>query len=229
MDKESVQEEGRKDIITRALDFRKLKKENFVVIFLIGMLLLVIAWPTGGDKKENSMSQSGILDGNESIMKLSGETAGETAAADTPVRTRLPASDELYSYRISLESALEELLSGMEGAGRVKVMITLRSFGEAVVEKDFTSGQSSSSETDSEGGSRIQRQSDRTGETVYTSGSGGVSVPYVKQVLCPEIEGVIVCAQGGGNPSVNKNITEAIQALFGIEAHKIKVIKMSSK
>ena len=52
---------------------------------------------------------------------------------------------------------------------------------------------------------------------------------FVKKVIYPKIEGVVVCAQGGGNATVNKNITEAIQVLFGIDVHKIKVIKMSSK
>mgnify|MGYP006875711212 CR=1 FL=1 len=37
---------------------------------------------------------------------------------------------------------------------------------------------------------------------------------------------VTVVAQGGGNAVVQKNITDVIQALFGVEAHKIKVVKM---
>ena len=41
------------------------------------------------------------------------------------------------------------------------------------------------------------------------------------------IRGVLVVAQGGGDPVIVQNITEAVMALFGIEAHKIKVMKMS--
>lgn len=43
--------------------------------------------------------------------------------------------------------------------------------------------------------------------------------------LSPEVEGVIVIADGGGNAVVVQNITGAIQALYGVEAHKIKVMK----
>lgn len=50
----------------------------------------------------------------------------------------------------------------------------------------------------------------------------------VKEVS-PVIEGVSVVAQGGGNPLIQKNITEVIQALFGIEVHKIKVVKMKQQ
>ena len=45
---ERLQEKEGKNVIGKALDFRKLKKENFLVIFLVGILLLVIAWPAGG-------------------------------------------------------------------------------------------------------------------------------------------------------------------------------------
>ena len=40
------------------------------------------------------------------------------------------------------------------------------------------------------------------------------------------IEGVIVVAGGGGNGTVSASITSAIEALLGIPAHKIKVLKM---
>ena len=40
--------------------------------------------------------------------------------------------------------------------------------------------------------------------------------------LSPEVEGVIVIADGGDNAVVVQNITGAIQALYGVEAHKIK-------
>ena len=41
-----------------------------------------------------------------------------------------------------------------------------------------------------------------------------------------EIEGVVVCAKGAANGKVAQNISEVIQALFGLEAHKIKIAKM---
>ena len=37
----------------KAFDFTKLKKENFVVIFLVGILLLVVAWPIEDSKSGN--------------------------------------------------------------------------------------------------------------------------------------------------------------------------------
>lgn len=200
----------------KAFDFTKLKKENFVVIFLIGILLLVIAWPV--EKKENEEAKSEITDMISSTIGTKEESYISVASSDLPEE----------AYRASLESTLEELLSTMDGAGKVKVMITLRSSGESIVEKDKVSSRNSSTEVDSSGGSRNTAEVSDTEETVYT-GDTNNDTPFIRQVIYPKIEGVVVCAQGGGNASVNKNITEAIQALFGIDVHKIKVIKMSSK
>ena len=52
------------------------------------------------------------------------------------------------------------------------------------------------------------------------------SEPYVVQTLEPEVTGVVVVAKGGGQGKVDKTITEIVQALFGIEAHKVKVVAM---
>ena len=41
----------------------------------------------------------------------------------------------------------------------------------------------------------------------------------------PIVEGVVVLADGADSPSVVTEINEAVQALFDISPHKIKVLK----
>ncbi len=41
-----------------------------------------------------------------------------------------------------------------------------------------------------------------------------------------KVKGVLIVAQGGDDPVVVRNIQEAVMALFQVEAHKIKVMKM---
>ena len=200
--KSILKSENRKEI-------KKQKKDQLLILLLFGVLLLVIAIPADRGKEKKSRAEE-ASDGGDTL-KGTEQSFSES------------------SYERQQEERLKEVLQKVEGVGRVEVMITLRSSSEKVVEKDAPSRSQRVEEADSQGGSRSQSQSGRSAETVYTSGSKGSSAPYVKQIVCPRIEGVVVCAQGGGNQSVNKNITEAIQALFGIEAHKIKVIKMSSK
>ena len=51
----------------------------------------------------------------------------------------------------------------------------------------------------------------------------------VSKEILPEIEGVLVVAEGGDSPRIVSDISDAVKALFQVEAHRIKVVKMSSK
>ena len=62
---------------------------------------------------------------------------------------------------------------------------------------------------------------------MYTQDGNGGRVPYVIEEMEPQIQGILVVAEGGDNSQVVQNITEAVMALFGVEAHKIKVMKMN--
>lgn len=43
------------------------------------------------------------------------------------------------------------------------------------------------------------------------------------------VVGVVVVAQGAGNPVVDARISEAIKALFSIDVHKISIVKMTNQ
>lgn len=187
---------------------KKLTKENMAILALLGILLMVIALPV--KKTENARDETGLSDTGSDTMKTS-----ETEKDDGD-----------GSYTQEVENRLEALLSSMDGVGEVKVMVTLSSSMEQVVEKDVPYSMDTTKETDSAGGSRDVVNSKQEETTVYVTDQAGNKTPYISKTLEPAIEGVTVVAQGGGNAVVQKNITDVIQALFGVEAHKIKVVKM---
>lgn len=187
---------------------KKLTKENMAIMALLGILLMVIAIPV---KKTETQKDQTAAPENKSTASGTQETEEE---------------DNTGGYAGELEERLESLLASMEGVGNVKVMVTLDSSREQVVEKDIPSTMDTTKETDSTGGSRDVINSRQEETTVYVTDSAGNKTPYVSKIRGPSIEGVTVVAQGGGNAVIQKNITEVIQALFGIEAHKIKVVKM---
>ena len=76
------------------------------------------------------------------------------------------------------------------------------------------------------GGTRQTRSERREEGTVYITEEDGSRTPYVSETIQPRVEGVTVVAQGGDDARIQKSITEVIEALFDIEAHKIKVVKM---
>lgn len=190
------------------------RRDNLLILILSGILLFIIALPA----KE---SESGKKTGQEqTALQKSNGTAGQGLSRSGSGDT------EYEDFASQLEGRLEAVLSEMSGVGRVKVMITLQSSEELVVEKDEPITRSNTNENDSAGGSRIVTEMNSAPATVfYTNGSE--SEPYVVKTISPTVEGVVVVAQGAGNGTVNKNITEMVQALFGVEAHKVKVVKMT--
>ncbi|MCI8638284.1 MAG: stage III sporulation protein AG [Coprococcus sp.] len=175
------------------------KKDQWLILLLMGILLLVIAMPVS---KKN---ESGTLSGE---------------SKETESDARQEQSDAAYARQ--LERRLEEVLQKVEGVGNVSVMITLSSSSEKIVEKDREI--SSDSSRESAGEAAVSSRSSSSETSVYY-GNSGDEIPYVKKEISPEVEGVLVIAQGGGNAVVVGNITEAVQALFGVDTHKIKVMK----
>lgn len=192
----------------KKFSFKNLRKDQLLILLLTGILLMVITVPTG-KTKGNASSTSG-----SNTEKTASGTSGGT--------------DE-EAYTAYLEDRLSRTLSQIEGAGEVKVMITLKSSAEKVLDKDTESDQETVTEEDSQGGTRQSSKASKKESTVYGSNnensSQGNGSPYVSKELSPEIEGVVVIADGGGNAVVKENISSAVQALFDIEPHKIRIMK----
>ena len=177
---------------------KKMTKENMIVLALSGVLLMVVAIPTGKEKNK---------------------TDTQTVTMD---------SESNSAQQEAMEEKLAQFLSRMEGAGRVEVLITYASTEEQVIEKETPSvTNSQTSENDAGGTSRVISESSRQENTVYQTGRDGSKTPYVTHTLSAKVEGVTVLAQGGDSSILQKNITEVIEALFDIEPHKIKVAKMA--
>ena len=188
-----------KDWITEIRTGEKMPRKNRLVLLLLaGILLLVIAIP---------------------VSEPSEETLEDTQS------TQSATMQETGDYEEYLEKKTARALEDVEGVGEVTVMITLKSDGQKIIEKDQSSSAQTTEEADSGGGTRSveDQSSDKT--SIYEQTADGASTPYVSKELAPEVEGVVVIADGGDDAVVARNITEAVQALFGVEAHKIKIMK----
>ena len=195
-------------------------KNNLLVLVLAGVLLMVIALPVDNGKKKTQDSENGVNASNE--INNNGYLNAEEGNAGTQWQGF---AGEGEDYAAMMEQKVEALLEQMEGAGQVRVIITLRTSSEKVVEKDEPVSRTDTAEADSGGGTRTVNSVETGENTVYT-GEGNYSEPYVIKTFSPQIEGVVVLAEGAGNGSVSKNISDVIQVLFGIDAHQVKVIKL---
>lgn len=130
--------------------------------------------------------------------------------------------EEISEKEYSMEAELKEILQRISGVGRTEVFITYEDEGKIVVEKDESVSEELIEEADSSGGTRTTTSTRNEKATVY----GNADAPYVIQELSPTIKGILVVAEGGGNMAVKKQIQETIEALFGLDSHKISIMKM---
>ena len=182
----------------------KKRRDRWMLLALFGILILVIVWPVGSKNKEadNQVSES---------------------VAGTEKRTYNYAE----RYTATMVLGLKEILENVDGAGAVQVMITVKNNGEQVVEKDKSYSESKTIQSGDGGKNTTTANTSRSESTVYDRTDSGS--PYVVKQLEPEIEGVLVAAQGAGDETVVNEITYAVQVLFDVPVHKIKVVKMSSR
>ena len=135
------------------------------------------------------------------------------------VPTQIPEQGDSYTER--MERKVEELLSQVEHVGKVKVMLTVSSTEEKTVLQDGTTEKKETTETDSAGGSRVTESENTERETVLIG-----DAPYLLSESFPGVIGVVVIAEGSGTGSVDYDILNAVQVLFNLPAHKIKIMKM---
>ena len=184
--------------LLNGIKISKEKREKALIGFLIGVFFLLIATPAA------SVSDT------------------TKKKADT-VEHKNTESTTSNAYIIELENKLEKTISGMEGAGEVKVMITLKNNGEKILEKNLNYESEVNTSTN-EGKKEEKNVIKNNPETVLVE-SGGDTSPIVISETYPEIEGVFVVCEGGDNEEVVLHIKEAVMALFPIDVHKIVVCK----
>ena len=135
-------------------------------------------------------------------------------------------TDDLEVYIENMEERLTKVLEQVEGIGKVQVMITEKSSKEQIVLKDTPYNRKETEESDSQGGTRDSTEISSEESTVLEEQEDGSKNPYITMEMQPEIEGVLVIAQGAGNHKMIAEINEAVTALFSVPSHKIKVMKM---
>ena len=199
------------------------RRDNLLILVLLGVLLFIIALPV---KKEDSATAGAGAEiteqYNAGIFTSSGQqAAGSQDAVETG--TRAVNAGDAEEYTAYLEEKLKKMLESVRGLGTVEVMITLESSEEKIVEKDMTAERSQTEEQDSAGGTRTVSNSNTGYQTVYQDDSQGS--PFVVKTITPKVEGVLVVAEGAGKGNMTSEITQIAQALFGVEAHKVKVLE----
>lgn len=209
--------------------FKSLKgKDKWIFLLTIGIILCILAFPAENlanrSKTKNPAEEN--RSGTDSAEMETSPGEGLTPSENTSGDGTVPAASARAetSYEAQLEQRIREILKNVDGVGNVDVMVVLKSSAEKVIHVDDNTSFSTTDETDSSGGKRRIESREQGSSTVMTS-QNGQNLPIIEKEMYPELSGIVVSASGGGNPGVQAEISAAMEALFGLPAHKIKVLK----
>ena len=114
---------------------------------------------------------------------------------------------------LSIEDQLSRILSSVEGAGKVQVMLRIASGEETLYQTD---------DSRSSNGDHLSENND----TVTVNNSDRSETGLIRQVNPPIYSGAIIVCQGADDAKVRFAVTEAVANITGLGADKISVLKM---
>lgn len=183
----------------------KKKIENILVfIVILAITIVAINYIWNGDETSKSSNEVPEAENSNSVVQVS--------------------TDSFYDEN---EEKLANILSNIEGVGKVKVLLTYSQTSTSIPLYNENLRESNTTEIDSSGGSRTVAESDSEKEVIYKEDSSGNREPVTQSVISPQIEGAIITAEGADNAEVKSAIVQAVEAATGLATHKIQVFKMS--
>ena len=111
---------------------------------------------------------------------------------------------------LNTEKRMAEILSEIDGAGTVSVMLTERNDGRIEYQVNSDSLKD---------GDRAEHRK----ETVFVA-----SEPLICSKVYPEYRGAVVISEGADNPDVCLELVKAVCALTGLTSDKVSVVKMKN-
>ena len=177
----------------------ELKKIGFLRLGLLAVAAIILIICSLPQNQLSNLNQAGTYSNQAQSMGSSLDTDGDTS---------------LFSYEHELEKRLEQILGGME--------VLEKSIQLEENKQEIEKGSGESLEKS------VTSSLSKKNEALLTGNTSG-SMPYIIKEMSPSIQGVVVAARGNITQTKIREISEAVQALFGIEAHKIKVIEKKSQ
>ena len=197
---------------------QRVGKDRFILLLLAGIMLVIIVMPWGQETdKERTQKREAALEKEDVQEKKDGQLQGEMQTSQ----------DAVERYRRDLCMQLEQFLQTMDGVGTAKVYITMHSSAEIIVERNSPYSKRTEEEREQER-TRVVGETENESEVVLTRQEDGSETPIIVKEIVPTVRGVVVAAQGADNERIKKEITALVMALFGIEEHKIRVVKLST-
>lgn len=122
-----------------------------------------------------------------------------------------------------LADRLKAVLETVEGAGKVEVTVRLAGSTRTEYAVNTTTGKRVTEEKDKSGSNRLITEDNNNGQVVLVR-DGQKEDAVVEREEAPRILGVLVVADGAGDPEVKAEIFRAAEVALGVEAHRVLVL-----
>lgn len=113
-------------------------------------------------------------------------------------------------YEQRMERRLADLIASVEGAGNVQVMVTLSTGSRTVYATD--------EETSADGAAQSRH---------LLLDDGSQPPALVETTQLPQVQGVAVLCDGGGDPAIQARVTDIVKVLTGVGASHITVDRLT--
>lgn len=134
-----------------------------------------------------------------------------------PERTQVPQEETepaaVSNEQETMEKLLQDILSQVEGAGKVAVLLSEQEGEQTIYQTDTQSN------TDEES------NSDRA-ETVIITDADRNEIGLIRRTDPPKYLGAVIVCQGADQAEVRLAIVEAVRCATGLGANQISVVKM---
>jgi len=137
------------------------------------------------------------------------------------LNTQMEATNVVSNTEIkSEEIRLSEILSKVEGAGKVEVMIRFRQSAETVYATEYKENRTNITEDG------LQRQEENNEKVIAMRNIAQGEEPLIIKTIQPEIIGVVIVAQGADKIPIKNALLEAAAVYLDVPTYKINVLTM---
>ncbi len=147
----------------------------------------------------------------------------ETDAGKTEMADNFRSGEETANIELNMEKRMEKVLSQIEGAGEVTVVLLLENGPEYRYVTNETTDRKTIEEEDQNGGKRLTTQANKKDELVLVRSERGVEEPVIVKKHNPTVRGVLVVATGAKDPVVRAGLANAVQTLLDVGAHQVRI------
>jgi len=148
---------------------------------------------------------------------------GNTQQTQQPQQTQ---NSSVNSFESETENRLESIIGKIDGVGRVEVLVTVESGVENVYEQDNKTTTDKSQQNSGDGNIQTQDNNDNEQNPIVVNNSDGGQQAIVKEQLQPQILGVVVVCDGGGNADVQESVVDTVSTALGLPTNQISVSRM---